>query len=74
MPPKHIHTVPRDGKWANIVAGNQRASGIYDTQAEANAAARERAIRDGLEHVIHGTDGKIRAKHSYGNDPFPPRG
>ena len=24
--------------------------------------------------VIHGKDGRIRSKHSYGNDPFPPHG
>jgi len=71
---KQIHTVPRGDRWANVIPGNERASGVYDTQAEAIDAARERAIRDGLEHFIHGRDGRIREKNSYGNDPFPPRG
>ena len=26
------------------------------------------------ELVIHGRDGRIRGKDSYGNDSFPPRG
>ena len=74
MAAKQIHTVPRDGRWANVIPGNKRASGLYDTQAEAIAHGRERAKRDGLEHVIHGRDGRIREKNSYGNDPYPPKG
>ncbi|WP_082198368.1 DUF2188 domain-containing protein [Bacillus sp. FJAT-26390] len=35
MTRKSIHTVPRGDKWANVVAGNQRASGTYNTQREA---------------------------------------
>lgn len=26
-----------------------------------------------VEHVIHGKDGKIQDKDSYGKDPFPPK-
>ncbi len=26
------------------------------------------------ERIIHGEDGKIRQKNSYGNDPYPPKG
>ena len=26
------------------------------------------------ELFIHGEDGKIRERNSYGNDPFPPKG
>lgn len=26
------------------------------------------------ELFIHGVDGKIRARESHGNDPYPPRG
>ena len=32
------------------------------------------AINQKSEVVVHGRDGKIRAKDSYGNAPFPPRG
>jgi hypothetical protein len=27
-----------------------------------------------VEHLIHGTDGQIRERNSYGNDPNPPKG
>jgi len=44
--------------------GNQKASGLFDTQKQAIDAAKARAKRDGL-----GKDGKFREKNSYGNDP-----
>lgn len=72
---KNQHVTPRpDGGWQVIGAGNSRATRCTETQAEAAAIARKIAINQGAECVIHGTDGRIRAKNSYGNDPFPPRG
>ena len=32
-----------------------------------------RAKRAKSEVVLHGRDGRIRSKDSYGNDPIPPR-
>jgi hypothetical protein len=46
----------------------------HRTQAEAQAAAREIAINQRSEVVIHRPNGQIRDKDSYGNDDFPPRG
>lgn len=45
-----------------------------DTQAKAIERARKIARNQESELVIHGKDGRIREKDSYGNDPFPPRG
>ena len=75
---KARHVVRRpDGSWANKVAGADRASSVHETQADAMQSARD-AIRKsgGGELVIHGTDGKIRAKDTVpdGNDPHPPKG
>lgn len=64
-----IFTVKHGDKWANKIGGNSRASKVYDTQHEAIADARSRAIRDGLEHTIQGKNGQFREKNSYGNDP-----
>jgi hypothetical protein len=64
-----IHTVPSDDGWTNRRPGGERASGHFDTQAEAIEAARRTAERERLEHFIHGRDGQIRARNSYGNDP-----
>lgn len=71
---KNQHVVPHDGKWAVRGAGNSRATSIHNTQAEAQAAAREIAINQRSEVVIHRPNGQIRDKDSYGNDEFPPRG
>lgn len=51
-----------------------RSSGNFETQREAINRARQIAQNKGQEVAIHGLDGRIRAKHSYGNDPYPPKG
>ena len=72
---KNQHVTPRPkGGWQVKGAGNQRATVITETQAEARKIAREIAIKNKSELVVHGTDGRIREKNSYGNDPFPPKG
>jgi Uncharacterized protein conserved in bacteria (DUF2188) len=63
-----------DGGWQNKVEGNQRASNISRTKAEAQAKGREMAIERHTEHKIQNRDGKIAQRNSYGNDPFPPPG
>lgn len=71
---KNQHVVPKAGKWQVIGEGNEKATATFDTQAEAIEKAREIAINQESEVVIHGKDGKIREKNSYGNDPYPPKG
>lgn len=76
MPPNR-HVVPRDGKWANIKEGSERASSLHDTQREAELAAKEQLAREGGGEVrVHGVNGQIRDSDTVapGNDPFPPRG
>ena len=63
-----------NGEWQIKGAGNKKATVRTATQAEAIAIARGIAKNQHSELVIHGTNGKIRAKDSFGNDPFPPRG
>ena len=72
---KNQHVTPhRDGGWQVKGAGNTRATKRTTTQAEAAAIARQIAINQKSECVVHGRNGQIRAKDSYGNDPFPPKG
>lgn len=69
------HVTKRDdGKWQVIGEGNKRASAVTDTQAQAIVIARDLAIKNKSELLIHGENGRIREKNSYGNDPFPPKG
>jgi len=71
---KNQHVVPAGDKWGVRGAGNSRLTRTFDTQREAIDAARETAINQQSELIIHGINGRIREKNSYGNDPFPPRG
>lgn len=71
---KSQHVVPRGNAWAVLGAGNSRATAIVNTQGAAIARAREIAINNRTEVVIHRPNGQIRDSNSYGNDPFPPKG
>ena len=73
MSKKNQHVVPSDKDWAVKGAGNDRKTAIVNTQAEAIKIAREIAINQKSEVVIHRSDGTIRDKDSYGNDPNPPK-
>lgn len=74
MSRKGQHVVPNGGKWSVRSAGAQRASKTYATQQEAIEDARGRAKKMGTELYIHGRDGRIRERNSYGHDPLPPKG
>jgi len=74
MTQKGQHVVPSGGKWAVRRSGAERASGVYLTQEEAVRRARELARNQGAELYIHGRDGRIRDRASYGGDPLPARG
>lgn len=74
MAGKNQHVVPHQDGWAVKGAGNQRATSVHATQQQATAAARVIARNQRSELVIHRSDGRIRAKDSHGNDPFPPEG
>lgn len=71
---KDVHVVPhRDGGWATRKEGAGRVGSRHPTQGAAIERAREQAIRQRTEVVIHRRDGRIRDSDSYGNDPNPPR-
>lgn len=74
MTGKNQHVVPHGDDWAVRGAGNEKVTSIHPTQADAERAAREIAINQRSEVVIHRPDGRIRDKNSYGNDPYPPEG
>ncbi len=70
---KNQHVVTHDGGWAVKGEGNEKATAIVKTQAEAIEIAKEIAQNQKTEVVIHRPDGTIRDKDSYGNDPYPPK-
>jgi len=72
---KRNHWVVRKGnKWVHKKEKASRASGIYDDQRKAWDAARKAAKKDKTEAILKGRNGKVRKKHSYGKDPYPPKG
>lgn len=70
---KNQHVVKTSGGWGVKGEGNQKCSSVHDTQKAAIGSARDIAKNQKSEVVIHGRDGKIRDKDSYGNDPCPPK-
>ena len=73
MAKKNQHVIKKDGDWTVRGAGNSKATKKFDTQKQAIDFAKEIAKNQKSEVVIHGKDGKIRDKDSYGNDPNPPK-
>lgn len=66
---KDQHVVPHKDGWAIKGAGNSKATKVCSTQKEAINFGREIAINQESELLIHGKNGEIREKNSYGNDP-----
>lgn len=76
---KNQHVVPyvkSDGKkaWAVKSAGSSKVADVFDRQLDARKTALTRAKSSGSELFVHGRDGRIRERNTYGRDKFPPRG
>lgn len=71
---KNYHAVKHGGKWAVEGEGNSRASSVHSTQAEAWGATKDLARRNSGEAFLHGENGRIRERNTYGHDPYPPKG
>ncbi len=68
------HVVPSGSGWSVRRAGATRASRTFETEQEAVRRAKDIARSEGTEVFIHGRDGRIRERRSYGQDPFPRKG
>lgn len=69
---KNQHVTKHPDGWQVKGAGNSKATLVTSTQKQAIDAGRKIAINNNSELVVHGRNGRIRDKDSYGNDPFPP--
>lgn len=72
MSGKNQHVVPVGSDWGIRGEGNSRLTSVYENKTDALQAGREIAINQQSELVIHGRDGKIQDKDSFGHDPVPP--
>ena len=70
-----VHTTPNPNGngWVNNVGG--RPTGVvHRTQETAVEVGRDIARQNSSEHFIHGRNGQIRERNTYGDDPYPPKG
>ena len=74
MAKRNQHVVPLGNGWAVKAEGAGRATEITSKQSDAISVARDIAKNNNSELIVHGKDGKIRERNSYGNDPHPPKG
>ncbi|MFI4915666.1 MAG: DUF2188 domain-containing protein [Phycisphaerales bacterium JB060] len=71
---KNQHVVRHEDGWAVRGEGNSRVTSTHNTQAEAAAEGRRIAQNQQSEFFLHGRNGQVRERDSYGNDPHPPKG
>jgi hypothetical protein len=73
--PGDVHVIRgNNGGWQVRVEGKTRAQSIHNTQAEAAVVGKEIARRNKSERLIHGRDGRIRDRSTFGHDPRRTRG
>lgn len=70
---KNQHVTPHPEGWAVKAAGTSRVTAVHRTQKAAIRRAVGIAKNQKSDVFIHGRDGKIRDRDSYGNDPCPPK-
>jgi len=73
MTKRNQHVVKHTNGWAVKGAGASKATSTHSTQAEAIEKGRVIAQNQETELFVHGKNGRIRERDSYGNDPIPPR-
>lgn len=74
MSRRRLHVVPGAEGWEVKEVGG-RVLARADTKAEAIGRGREIAqARQPSQLIVHRQDGTFEFEHTYGGDPFPPRG
>ena len=70
------HVVPNSqGGWYVKAENSSRASSSHEKKTDAVDHAKHLAKNQTLgQIVIHRQDGQIQTEHTYGKDPYPPKG
>ena len=66
---KNQHVVSLGDRWAVKEEGAAEPYAVFKTQTEAWEKAKSIARTERAEAVLHGRDGPIRARNTYGHDP-----
>ncbi|NCC71126.1 DUF2188 domain-containing protein [bacterium] len=72
----NYHVVKKGDQWSAKKEGGEISSGLYNTQKEAEEAAKKFSSNNGGGEVrIHKPNGQIRDSDTVkpGNDPYPPK-
>ncbi|WP_439672879.1 DUF2188 domain-containing protein (plasmid) [Cupriavidus necator] len=70
----NVHVVPSGDQWKVEVEGGAQALSTFDNQEVAITSGTMLAKRLQVELIVHGKDGAIRMRNSYGNDPRDVKG
>jgi len=75
MPKKgDVHVMPGDQGRRVEVEGSDRPRSTHKTQSDATKAARTIARSNKSELLIHGRNGRVRDRSTYGRDPRRTKG
>jgi hypothetical protein len=71
---KNQHVVMHEDRWAVKEEGASAPAALFKTQGGAWEKAKAIARRERSEAVLHGKDGRIRKRNTYGHDPRSTKG
>jgi len=71
---KNQHVVMQDDRWAVQEEGGGAPVAVFRTQGQAWERAKAIARRERSDAVLHGKDGRIRERNTYGHDPRSSKG
>ena len=71
---KNQHVTAHDRGWAVTAEGASAPSAVCKTQSAAWEKAKSIARRERSEALLHGKDGRIRTRNTYGHDPERSKG
>ena len=66
---KNQHVVSLGDRWAVKEEGAAEPYAVFKTQTEAWEKAKSIARKERAEALLHGRDGQIRERNTYGHDP-----
>ena len=71
---KNQHVVSLGNRWAVKEEGAAEPFAVFKTQSEAWEKAKSIARKGRTEAFLHGRDGQIRERNTYGHDPTRHKG
>jgi hypothetical protein len=71
---KDQHVVSLGNRWAVKEEGAAEPFAVFKTQSEAWEKAKSIARKERTEAFLHGRDGQIRERNTYGHDPTRHKG